>query len=323
LGRTAIAAMVALCADVAVAAYPDRTIRVVVPFAAAGVTDIVARILFDRIAQSVGQTIVIDDRPGAGGNIAVEQVTKAAPDGYTLVVADPSSSLPANVWLFPKLGFHPLRDLAPIAIFGTTGAALLVTNSLPVRSIGEFVALARKKPGELMFGSTGNGTPGHLNGELFSQLVGIKTVHVPYRVGSQGTTDLLTGRIQFWIAPIPTRLEQVNSGQLRALAIAGSERSADLPGIPTVKESGLGDFDASTTYAVFAPARTPGDVIDRLYAEISRSLDDETIRDKFRAAGVEPRIGTASELAGLLETQISRWADVIRRAGIRIDERRE
>jgi len=323
LGRTAIAAMVALCADVAVAAYPDRTIRVVVPFAAAGVTDIVARILFDRIAQSVGQTIVIDDRPGAGGNIAVEQVTKSAPDGYTLVVADPSSSLPANVWLFPKLGFHPLRDLAPIAIFGTTGAALLVTNSLPVRSIGEFVALARKKPGELMFGSTGNGTPGHLNGELFSQLVGIKTVHVPYRVGSQGTTDLLTGRIQFWIAPIPTRLEQVNSGQLRALAIAGSERSADLPGIPTVKESGLGDFDASTTYAVFAPARTPGDVIDRLYAEISRSLDDETIRDKFRAAGVEPRIGTASELAGLLETQISRWADVIRRAGIRIDERRE
>ena len=323
LGRTAIIAMVALCADVAVAAYPDRTIRVVVPFAAAGVTDIVARILFDRIAQSVGQTIVIDDRPGAGGNIAVEQVTKAAPDGYTLVVADPSSSLPANVWLFPKLGFHPVKDLAPIAIFGTTGAALLVTNSLPVRSIGEFVALARKKPGELMFGSTGNGTPGHLNGELFSQLVGIKTVHVPYRVGSQGTTDLLTGRIQFWIAPIPTRLEQVNSGQLRALAIAGSERSADLPDIPTVKESGLGDFDASTTYAVFAPARTPRDVIDRLHGEIRRALDDSTIRGKFRAAGVEPRIGGASELAGLLDTQIARWADVIRRAGIRIDERRE
>jgi tripartite-type tricarboxylate transporter receptor subunit TctC len=174
-----------------------------------------------------------------------------------------------------------------------------------------------------MFGSTGNGTPGHLNGELFSQLVGIKTVHVPYRVGSQGTTDLLTGRIQFWIAPIPTRLEQVNSGQLRALAIAGSERSPDLPGIPTVKESGLGDFDASTTYAVFAPAGTPRDVIDRLYGEIRRALDDETIRGKFRAAGVEPWIGGASELAGLLDTQIGRWADVIRRAGIRIDERRE
>jgi tripartite-type tricarboxylate transporter receptor subunit TctC len=323
LGRAAIAAMVALCADVAAAAYPERTIRVVVPFAAAGVTDIVARILFDRIAQSLGQTIVIDDRPGAGGNIAVEQVTKAAPDGYTLVVADPSSSLPANVWLFPKLGFHPARDLAPIAIFGTTGAALLVTNSLPARSIEEFVALARNKPGELMFGSTGNGTPGHLNGELFSQLVGIKTVHVPYRVGSQGTTDLLTGRIQFWIAPIPTRLEQVNSGQLRALAIAGKERSADLPGIPTVQESGLGEFDASTTYAVFAPTGTPRGVTDRLHGEIARALGDDTVRAKFRGAGVEPRLGNASELAALLDAQIARWGEVIRRAGIRIDERRE
>jgi tripartite-type tricarboxylate transporter receptor subunit TctC len=323
--RTAIAvtAVAVLSPDVDAAAYPNKTIRVVVPFAAAGVTDIVARILFDRVAQSLGQTIVIDDRPGAGGNIAVEQVAKSAPDGYTLVVADPSSSLPANVTLLPKLGFHPVKDLAPVAMFGTTSAALLITNALPVGSIGEFVALARAKPGELMFGSTGNGTPGHLNGELFSQLVGIRTVHIPYRVGSQGTTDLLTGRIQFWIAPIPTRLEQVNSGQLRALAIAGKDRSADLPGVPTVRESGLGDFDASTTYALFAPIGTPPDVIERLHLEISRALDDETVARKFRTAGVEPKLGTATELASLLKAQIAQWADVIRRAGIKIDERRE
>jgi len=316
----AVTAIVALLTDVSAAEYPNRNIRVVVPFAAAGVTDIVARILFERIGQSLGQTIIIDDRPGAGGNIAVEQVVKSAPDGYTLVVADPSNSLSANVTLFPRLSFDPLKDLAPVAIFATTGAVLLVTKSLPVKSVREFVALAQSKPEKLMFGSTGNGTPGHLNGELFSQLAGIKTVHVPYRIGGQGTADLLAGRIQFWIAPIPTRLEQVNAGQLRPLAVAGNERSADLPGVPTVKESGLGDFDASTTYAVFAPAGTPVDIIERLSVEIGHALDEEIVRRKFRAAGVEPKFRPPSELAMLLQAQTAQWADVIKRAGIKADE---
>jgi tripartite-type tricarboxylate transporter receptor subunit TctC len=317
----AVMAAATLVSQASAADYPNRSIHVVVPFAAAGVTDIVARILFDRIAQSVGQTIIIDDRPGAGGNIGLDQVAKSAPDGYTLVVADPSTSLPANVTLFPKLNFHPVRDLAPVALFGTTGAVLIVSNALPARSIEEFVALAKRKPGDLMYGSTGNGTPGHLNGVLFSQLVGIKTVHVPYRTGSQGTTDLLTGRIQFWIAPIPTRLEQINSGQLRALAVAGNERSADLPGLPTIRESGFGDFDASTTYAVFAPKGTPSDIIGTLYAEIARALGEEVVAQKFRAAGVEPRTGSPSDVARLLDAQIAQWADVIRSAGIKIDER--
>jgi tripartite-type tricarboxylate transporter receptor subunit TctC len=303
---------VAMFSRAAASEYPTRSIRVVVPFAAAGVTDIVARILFDRIGQAIGQTIVIDDRPGAGGNIGVDQVAKSPPDGYTLVVADPSTSLAANVTLFPKLSFHPVKDLTPIAMFGTTGAVLIVTNSLPANSIGEFIALAKRKPSELMFGSTGNGTPGHLNGELFSQMVGIRTVHIPYRMGSQGTTDLMTGRIQFWIAPIPTRLEQINLGQLRALAVAGNDRSADLPGIPTIKESGFGDFDASTTYAVFAPKGTPSEVVDKLYTEIKRALDEEVVQRKFRAAGVEPKLGTPLEATKLLESQIMRWADVIR-----------
>jgi tripartite-type tricarboxylate transporter receptor subunit TctC len=302
--------------------YPNRNIHVVVPFAAAGVTDIVARILFDRIGQSIGQTVVIDNRPGAGGNIGVEQVAKAVPDGYTLVVADPSTSLPANVTLLPKLGFHPVKDLAPVAMFGTTGAVLIVANSLPARSIGEFVAVAKRNPGRLMYGSTGNGTPGHLNGELFSQMVGITTVHVPYRMGSQGTTDLMTGRIQFWIAPLPTRLEQVSSGQLRALAVAGRNRSADLPDIPTIEESGFGDFDASTTYAVFAPKAMPPEAIDKLYSEVRRALAEEVVQMKFRAAGVEPKLGSPSEVTRLLEFKIAQWADVIRGAGIRIDERR-
>lgn len=320
----ALGAMAVLAASPGLARaqdYPNKTIRVVVPFAAAGVTDIVARIVFDKVSQSIGQNIIIDNRPGAGGTIGVDQVSKSAPDGYTLVMADPSGSLPGNVTLYPQLPFHPVRDLAPIAILGSTGAVLLVTNSLPAKTIQEFVALARSKPGELTFVSTGNGTPGHLNGELFSRLAGIKAVHVPYRVVGQGTTDLIAGRISFWIAPIPTNLQQVIAGQLRALAVAGENRSSDLPGIPTIKESGFGDFDASTTYAVFAPAGTPPAVISKLHNEIKRALDDGVVQQKIRAAGVDPRIGTPADVTMLLEKKIPEWADVIKSAGITIDAR--
>jgi tripartite-type tricarboxylate transporter receptor subunit TctC len=301
--------------------YPNKNIRVVVPFAAAGVTDIVARIVFDRVSQSLGHTIIIDNRPGAGGTIAVDQVAHSAPDGYTLIMADPSGSLPANVTLYPKLNFHPVKDLEPIAIIGTTGAVLLVANDIPAKSVEEFVALAKSKPGELTFASTGNGTPGHLNGELFVRLAGIKAVHVPYRVVSQATTDIMTGRISFWIAPIPTNLQQVKAGQIRALAVAGESRSRDLPGIPTVKETGLGDYDASTTYALFAPAGTPAGIVNKLHAELKRALEDETVQQKMRAAGVEPQIGSPAELKNLLEAKIPQWADVIKSADIKIDQR--
>jgi tripartite-type tricarboxylate transporter receptor subunit TctC len=299
--------------------YPERAIRVVVPFAPAGTTDIVTRILFDRIAKSVGQPIVVDNRPGAGGNIAVDQVAKSVPDGYTLIVADPSSSLPANVTLFPNLTFNPARDLAPVALFGVTGAALIVTNSMPANSLKEFVALAKSKPGELLYGSTGNGSPGHLNGARLSRVLDIKTAHVPYRIGSQGTTDLLTGRIHFWVAPIPTRLEQVKAGQLRVLATAGSQRSDDLPTVPTVKESGFGDFDASTAYAVFAPVGTPKAAIERLHGEVTAAIQDETVRSKLRAAGVEPRLLGPMEVRNMLEVQIVSWAEVVKSAKIRVD----
>jgi tripartite-type tricarboxylate transporter receptor subunit TctC len=301
--------------------YPTKTIRVVVPFAAAGVTDIVARIVFDKVAQSLGQQVIIDNRPGAGGTIAVDVVAHSAPDGYTLVMADPSGSLPANVTLYPKLNYHPLHDLAPIAILGTTGAVLLVTNDLPAKTIQEFVAFAKAKPGELTFVSTGNGTPGHLNGELFTRLAGIKAVHVPYRVVSQGVTDLITGRVSFWVAPIPTMLPQIQAGQLRPLAVAGETRSHDLPGIPTIKESGIGQFDASTTYALFAPAGTPREIVDRIHEELKHALDLDDVQKKLRAAGVEPKIGTPEDVTALLQAKIPQWSDVIKSAGIKIDER--
>jgi tripartite-type tricarboxylate transporter receptor subunit TctC len=314
------ALMLALAAGTARAAdYPKQTIRVVVPFAPAGVTDVVARVVFEHIARTTGQTIVVDNRAGAGGTIGVEQVASSPPDGYTLVMNDPSGSLPASVTLYPDLKYKPLRDLAPVAMFGDTGTVLLVNNELPVKSALDLVALAKSKPGELTFASTGVGTPGHLNGELFSRLAGIQAVHVPYRVVGQGVTDLIAGRISFWIAPIPTMLQNVRQGQLRPLAVAGEERSADLPGIPTVKETGIGDFDASTTYAIFGPAGTPQAAIDWLDTEIKRALDDPDVQQKLRAAGVQPKYGAPGEITKMLQWRIPQWADVIKSAGIKIN----
>jgi tripartite-type tricarboxylate transporter receptor subunit TctC len=299
--------------------YPDRPIRVVVPFAAAGVTDIVARVVFEHVSRTTGKTIVIDNRPGAGGTIGVEQVVNAAPDGYTLVMADPSGSLPANVTLYPDLKYDPRRDLAPIAAFGNSGAVLLVNNELPVKTAQDLVALGKSKPGELTFASTGIGTPGHLNGELFCRLAGIKAVHVPYRVVGQGVTDLIAGRISFWIAPIATMLPQVRQGQVRPLAVAGHERSPDLPGVPTIRETGIGDFDASTTYALFAPVRTPSEALDWLRGQIRSALDDQDVAQKLRASGVQPKFGTPEEITRMLEVQTPQWADVIKSAGIRLN----
>jgi tripartite-type tricarboxylate transporter receptor subunit TctC len=322
MGAKSMAAAIALVVAAvcpASAQYPDRPIKVVVPFAAAGVTDVVARVVFDHVSRSVNQTIVIDNRPGAGGTIGIEQVAGTTPDGYTLIMADPSGSLPANVTLYPALRYHPIKHLAPIAIFGNTGAVLLVSNELPVKTAQELVALAKNKPGHLTFASTGAGTPGHLNGELFSRLAGIKAVHVPYRIVGQGVTDLMAGRVSFWIAPIPTMLQNIRQKQVRPLAVAGDQRSSDLPGIPTVKETGIGDFDASTTYAVFAPAGTPRAIVDRLHAEIKRALDNETVQQKLLGAGVTPRIGTPEDVTKMLETRIPQWADVIHSAGIKIN----
>jgi tripartite-type tricarboxylate transporter receptor subunit TctC len=311
--------LVVVAAFPASAQFPDRPIKVVVPFAAAGVTDVVARVVFDHVSRAINQTIIIDNRPGAGGTIGIEQVAATAPDGYTLIMADPSGSLPANVTLYPALRYHPVRNLSPIAIFGNTGAVLLVSNELPVTTAQELVALAKSKPGQLTFASTGAGTPGHLNGELFSRLAGIKAVHVPYRIVGQAVTDLMAGRVSFWIAPIPTMLQNVRQKQLRPLAVAGDQRSSDLPGIPTVKETGIGDFDASTTYAIFAPAGTPRAIVDRLHIEIKRALDNETVQQKLLGAGVTPRIGTPEDITKMLEARIPQWADVIHSAGIKIN----
>jgi tripartite-type tricarboxylate transporter receptor subunit TctC len=301
--------------------WPTRTVRVIVPFAASGVTDIVARIVMDKVGQQLGQQMIIDNRPGAGGTIAVDLAVHAPPDGYTFIMADPSGSLPANVTLYPSLRYDPRKDLSPVAILGTTGAAVTVSAESPVKTLKDLVELAKQKPGELTFVSVGNGTPGHLNGELFSRLVGIKATHVPYRIMSQAVTDIIANRVSFWIVPIPGLLQHIKSGEVRALAVAGETQSPDLPGIKTVEEQGFGHYDASTTYALFGPAGTPKAITGRLHDEIKKALESDVVQDKLRKAGVEPKIGSPEQIRKMLEERTPQWAEVITSAGIRAEGR--
>lgn len=319
--RAVLAAGVALLAPFPAAAqdYPSRPIKVIVPFAAAGVQDVVSRIVFEKVGAALGHTAVIENRPGAGGTIGLAAVAQAAPDGYTLAVGDPRGSLAVAPSLYAKLPYDPLTSFAPVALVGTSGAVLSVGPDFPARTIGELVAMAKAKPGQVTFGSTGNGTPGHLNGELFKRLVGIEVVHVPYRVVSQAVTDLMTARIGFWISPVATVLQQLQQGQLRALAVAGDSRAPELPDVPTVKEAGYGEFDVSTAYAFFAPAGTPKPVVARLHALISDALEQPDVQDRLRKAGVQPKIGTPDDVTAILTAKVAQWRTLIREAGIRIE----
>jgi tripartite-type tricarboxylate transporter receptor subunit TctC len=301
--------------------WPAKPLRVVVPFTAASATDTIARIVAERLSAQFGQQLVVENRPGAGGTIAMGELARSAPDGYTIAIADPAGSLAAGVSLYPKLPYDPRISFVPVGQVGMSGAVLSVSPALPVKTIQEFVALAKARRGELTYGSAGNGSPGHLNGELFKRLVGIEAIHVPYRVGSQAVTDLMTGQISFWISPIATVLPQIQAGQLRPLAVAGDTRSPDLPDVPTIKETGLGDYNASTSYAFIVPAGAPQFVVDILQAELKRAVESPDVQQRLRAAGVEPQFAPAAEVRQTLARRIAQWADVIKGAGISISDR--
>jgi tripartite-type tricarboxylate transporter receptor subunit TctC len=323
LGAAAIAGLFVcvVSAHAETAAYPSRNMRLFVPFAPAGVMDIVGRIVFEKVGASLRQTVVVENRPGAGGTIAMGELARSAPDGYTIAIADPAGSLAAGVSLYPKLPYDPRTSFVSVGQVGVSGAVLTVSPVLPVKTVQEFVALAKARRGELTYASAGNGSPGHLNGELFKRLVGVEAIHVPYRVGSQAVTDLMTGQIAFWISPIATVLPQIQAGQVRPLAVAGDARSPDLPDIPTIREAGLGDYNASTTYAFFVPAGTPQTIIDMLQAELKKAVESPDVQQRLRVAGVEPQFAPASEVGQTLTRRIAQWADVIKAAGISISDR--
>jgi tripartite-type tricarboxylate transporter receptor subunit TctC len=297
------------------APWPQRPVRIVVPQSPGGLTDLTARLIGPRLAERLGQPVVVDNRPGAGSMVGTDLVAKAAPDGYTLVVVPSSITIIPS--MYKQVPFDPLRDFAPITTLTSYPNLVVVPPSVPATSLKELIALAKAKPGALNYASGGAGTPTQLGPELFKAMAGLDIVHVPYSGGGPAITALLGGQVQLYFAPIATVLQLVKGGKLRALAVTSAKRSSVVPEVPTVAESGVPGFDQTTWNALLAPARTPPAVQARLVAELEAILKLPAIRERFAAEGVETGGIAPAQLAANMKAEIAQWARVIRDAGIK------
>jgi tripartite-type tricarboxylate transporter receptor subunit TctC len=315
---TLAAAAMLLAAGAAAAAYPDRPVRLVVPFPAGGGADFMARALAQKLSAQLGQPVVLDHRAGAGGTIAAEVVAGAAPDGYTLVFGTVGTHA-INVSLYAKLRYDPVRDFAPVSLTHLAPRVLVVHPSVPAQTVPELIALARAKPGELTFGSAGSGGTNHLSGELFKSMAGIDLVHVPYKGSAPASVDLLGGRITLVFDSIVAWGDHIKTGKVRALGVTSLRRSAALPDVPTIAESGLAGFDVANWLGVLAPAGTPKDAIARLNAEIRIAMADAEMQRQLVAVGIDPTYSTPEAFAELIRAYIPKWAKVVRASGARAD----
>ncbi len=313
----ALTALALLSSSAFAQAYPTKPIRLVVPSAAGGSTDTIARIVGNALAVNLGVPVVIDNKPGAGGNIASGIVATAAPDGYTLLV--PYGGFAINPSLYKSLPFDSVKDFAPVIQLCTVTGILVVNPSLPVHSVKELIALAKAKPGQLNYASAGSGTVTHLAGELFKTMAGVDIVHVPYRGSSLALTDLLGGQVQLMFANIPGTIQHVETGKLRVLAVNSATRSPLLPNVPTVAESGLAGYEASTWFGVLAPAGTQKEIIAKLNAEISRVLSTAEVQATFKAEGASAVGGSPEQFGSFIRAEIEKWGKVVRASGARAD----
>ncbi|MGE5524242.1 MAG: Bug family tripartite tricarboxylate transporter substrate binding protein [Rhodospirillaceae bacterium] len=295
--------------------YPSRPVRFIIPFTPGGNTDVLGRLLGLKLTEAFGQQIVIDNRPGAGGTLGVEQAAKATPDGYTIVMGTFGSVLVANA-LYKRLAYDPQRDLAPVILVSTPPGLLVVTPSVPAKSVQDLVSYATANPGKLNYASSGAGTWNHLFGELFNAVAKVKMVHVPYKGAAPAVTDLIGGQVQTMFSPFPPALPQVRAGKLRALAVSTAQRSGLLPDLPTVAESGLPGYAAAGWFAVLAPARTPPAILNRLNTELNRALQLPDVKASLAADGAEPAGGTPDELARSIREGSAKWGKLIRDLGI-------
>jgi tripartite-type tricarboxylate transporter receptor subunit TctC len=316
--RNALAILLLMTMPAAAQTYPDRPIRLLVGFAAGGPADISARVLGDRFAEAWGQPVVIENITGAAGNIATERVAKAAPDGYTLLLAA-SATIVTNPSLYQKLAFDPVNDLMPISQVCFTPNLLVVPGDLAAKSVKELVAYARAQPGTLTFGSAGVGTSQHLAGELFKTMAGIDIQHVPYRGIAAVMPDLLGGRLTMAFGNISAVLPLVRAGKLRALAVTSPGRSASVPDLPTMIEEGFAGFDSTAWFALMAPAGTPAPVIAKLHRETARILALPDVRKRFDELGMEVIGNTPAEFAAVIKAETPQWAKVIKEAGIKAE----
>jgi tripartite-type tricarboxylate transporter receptor subunit TctC len=296
------------------AAWPSRPVRLVVPFPPGGGTDNVGRILNTRLSEIWGQQVVIENRGGAGSNIGNEVVARAAPDGYTMLFA--AFPLATNKFIYPTLAYDPVADLAPITLIGTFPNILVVPNASPVKSVGELIAYIKANRGDITYGSSGIGTSPHLNGELFSRMIGVDMTHIPYRGAGPATVDLIGGRLTFMFNTSGALMPHVQSGRLRALAVSSAKRFSANPDIPTVAESGVPGFDVSSWYALFAPAKTPAAIIGKMNADAVAVMREPAVRQRIEGFGIEVVASTPEELSAFLKAEMTKWEPVIKAAGI-------
>ena len=299
-------------------AWPMKPIRLVVTFPPGGSSDAAARIVAPRLAERLGQPVVVDNRPGAGGAVGLDLVAKSAPDGYTIVLAS-AGGLTANPSLYKQLSYEPLRDFAPITLFGTSPFILLANPSLSVSSIADVLKMAKTQPGRLSYASGGNGTAMHLSGELLKSMGRVSIVHIPYRGSGPAVMAVMSGETQLAVADITTVLPQLKSGRVKVLGVMGKDRSPLAPELPTLNETGLQGYDASGWFAVLAPASTPSVIVQRLNAEITAVLRSAEIRERFFAAGLEPLPSSSEDLSALMKAETLKWGRVIKESGATVD----
>jgi tripartite-type tricarboxylate transporter receptor subunit TctC len=299
--------------------FPGKPVRIIVPFAPGGASDLMPRIVGDKLTQMWGQPIVIENRPGAAGNLGMELGAKAAPDGYTLLSA-PNGNMVVNPHMYSKLAYDVFRDLAPVTRIASVQNVLVVHPDVPARTVKELIALARSKPGELNFASPGNGSQAHVAVELLKLRLGLDLVHVPYQGVGPALKDLLGGRITLMVAQVPSALPHVKAGKLRALGVASAAPLAALPGVPTIAEAAdLKGFEAVSWYALMAPAGTPKDVIAKIQGDIAKVLQLPDVREKLEAQGADPSGESPAELAARIRGEYDYWGEVVKKAGIKAD----
>ena len=297
--------------------YPDKPIRFVVPYPPGGGTDVIARIVQDRLRAALGQSIVIDNRGGAGGSIGTEVVARSAPDGYTVLFTLSSHTI--NPAIFSKLSFDTARDFEPVGIVCSLPQILVANPQFPANTVQQLIAMAKDKPGSLAFASVGNGSPGHLAGEMMKIRTGTQLTHIPYRGGGPAVTDVVSGQVPLLWVSIPAAAQFVKQKQLKALAVSTLKRSAAFPDVPTMQEAGISDFEVDSWYAMFVPAKTPRAIVDRLNAALNTVLKEPEIREKLLAQGSEAVGGTPEQLGAVVNAELPKWAKLIKDAGIKAD----
>src|SRR4051794_38531468 len=317
LAAAAIASPPILPSRAAGADWPVKPVRVVVPFTPGGSTDITARLISNRLQEVWGQSVVVENKPGAGGNIAADMVAHSDPDGYTIFIVGPGMA--TNLFLYAQLSYDPVADFAPVTRLITQPNLMCVPNSSPAKTVQEFIAFCNANRGKVTYASSGNGTTLHLSGELFKRLAKVEMTHIPYRGGAPAINDLIPGRVNVIFDNMPSILQHVKGGSLRGLAVTTKERVAVTPEIPTIAESGVPGFDVFSWFGFFVPARTPQDIIAKINADSRAALVYPAVKTRFEELGADPKGSTPAELAAFLQSEIEKWGPVIRDAQIKVD----